>query len=346
MIKKIQAGLLLLCLALSAGVVMAQDPPPQPPPGGGGGQNGQATTFDDSYEPVENTYEGIGVVSMGVGELIDDFSLTPDGCTTGERYVAAETGMVIAEDGSEWIVPMEMSDGAGTVDIFNNCTSDGDNPDYLDELETVVIDEDGEVITAWIFGDNYFELYINGEYVGRDNIGFVPFNSTAVRFQVSYPYTISVRLADWETHFGIGMEYDSYNIGDAGFIALFSDGTMTNDDWRVQVGYIAPLDDPGCVVEDEFGNPDSSGCGDRAECATMNADVCRALHYELPEDWMSPDFDDSNWLNASLYEAEEVTNQRGYADYADLFGDAQFIWSANLDLDNYVVARYTVEAPE
>ena len=338
-------------LILFAGLAIAQgDPPPtpQPPPGGGpgggGGGNREPLTIDESYVAVPNTYTGIGSVSMGIGESLGDLSLTTE-CTTGERFEAAESGVVIAEDGTEWIVPMEVNEGAGTVDMFNNCTSDGDNADFLDDLETVVIDENGEEITGYIFGDNYFELYINGEFIGRDTIGFVPFNSSAVRFQVSYPYTIAVRLADWESHPGVGMEYDNYQIGDAGFIAQFSDGTITGENWKCQAVYIAPLDDPACVVEDEFGNPDSSGCPVPPTCSNSNPEQCRALHYELDEEWDSAEFDDSNWLNASLYEADEVTNQRGYVDYAARFGEADFIWSSNLDLDNGVVCRYTVEAP-
>lgn len=339
----------LVLSSLVFNFALAQQPPPPPTPsgggpGGGGGNNNEAPTFDPNYQAVESTYTGIGTITMGEGEQIGDFNLTSE-CTTNERYVAGATGLVVSEDGSEWTVPMEVNEGAGSVDMFNNCTADGDNPDYLDELETVVIDEDGEVVTAYIFADNYFELYVNGEYVGRDNINFIPFNSTALRFQASYPMTIAVRMADWETHFGLGMEYESYNVGDAGFIALFSNGLMTNDEWRVLPVYIAPLDDPACVVEDEFGNPDSSACSIQPECSTMNADVCRALHYPLPEDWMLPEFDDSNWLNASLYEAQNVTNAAGYVDYAARFGDAQFIWSSSLKLDNQVIARYTLEAP-
>ncbi|HRF98016.1 MAG TPA: hypothetical protein PLZ51_22575, partial [Aggregatilineales bacterium] len=83
---------------------------------------------------------------------------------------------------------------------------------------------------ATIFADNYFELYVNGVFVGRDTINFVPFNSSVVRFQASYPMTIAVKLADWEDHFGLGMEYDTYHVGDAGFIATFSNGVVTNDD--------------------------------------------------------------------------------------------------------------------
>jgi hypothetical protein len=340
-------SIVVLCLSM-IGVGSAQQPPPPPTPSGGGGGaggggNDTAPEFDPNYQAVESTYDGIGTITIGEGGVLADYSLTTE-CTTGERFVSGATGLVVADDGSEWLVPMQTTeDGIGSVDLFNSCSGQGANADALDQLETVVIDEDGEVITAYIFADNYFELYVNGVFVGRDNINFVPFNSSVVRFQVSYPMTIAVQMADWEDHYGLGMEYDTYHVGDAGFIAHFDNGVVTNNEWKVLPNYIAPLDDPACVVEDEFGNPDSSGCSIQPECSTMNAAVCRALHYPLPTDWMMPEFDDSNWLSASLYEADRVTNQAAYVNYADLFGDAQFIWSSNLNLDNEVLARYTVE---
>jgi hypothetical protein len=336
------ACLLILSLSIS---VMAQRQPPPPPPGGGGGPNQQAAVFDANYQPVASTYEGIGIVTMGEGEAVENLSLTTE-CTTQERFVSGGSGKVIADDKSEWIVPMAMNEGTGAVDLFNTCTGSGDNPRALDDLETVVIDEDGEVVTAYIFADNYFELYVNGTYVARDTINFIPFNSSVVRFQASYPMTIAVKMADWEEHYGIGMEYESYNVGDGGFIAWFSNGLVTGSDWKVRPLYIAPLDDPACVVEDEFGNANSSGCAVPPQCATSNADKCRALHYEEPEEWMLPDFDASDWADATTYEANEVTNQSAYVDYAKLFGDAEFIWSSSLKLDNYVLARTTIDAPQ
>jgi hypothetical protein len=335
--------LCFFALAIMINSVLAQpgNPPPPPP---GGGQNDQAPVFDPNYQPVTSTYSGIGTVTIGEGDEIGNFSLTT-ACTTRERFVDGASGSVTADDDSQWIVPMEVNEGAGTIDLYNNCTADGDNPNALDQLNTIVIDEGGEIITATIFADNYFELYVNGTFVGRDNINFIPFNSTVVRFQAAYPMTIAVHMADWETHFGLGMEYDSYNVGDAGFIANFSDGTVTNADWKVLPVYIAPLDDPGCVVEDSFGNPDSSACSTKPECSTSNAAVCRALHYPLPENWTMPDFDDSNWQNATLYTADQVTNQPAYTNYASQFGDAEFIWSPSLKLDNQVLARFTIQAP-
>ena len=122
---------------------------------------------------------------------------------------------------------------------------------------------------------------------------------------------------------------------------------MTNADWKVLPVYIAPLDDPACVSEDVDGNANSSACGPKPECADKNANVCpRPALRDVPADWTLPDFDDSHWQNASLYAAQQVTNSPGYVDYATMLSMASFIWSPNLDLDNEVLARYTVEGPQ
>lgn len=66
-------------------------------------------------------------------------------CTSGARvnFNAANCGTVAAADGSQWTVPAQVHQGAAAVDIYNDCTGPGDNPGYLSQLETVVIDQDG-----------------------------------------------------------------------------------------------------------------------------------------------------------------------------------------------------------
>ena len=63
------------------------------------------------------------------------------------------------------------------------------------------------------------------------------------------------------------------------------------------------------------------------------------MHLAVHEDWTTPEFDDSAWPAATAYRASAVTRQAAYRDYADSFGDAQFIWSHNLNQDNPVPCR-------
>ena len=40
-----------------------------------------------------------------------------------------------------------------------------------------------------------------------------------------------------------------------------------------------------------------------------------------------------------------MTNVPGYVNYAKYFGDAEFIWTHNIRLDDLVLARYTAKGP-
>ena len=58
-----------------------------------------------------------------------------------------------------------------------------------------------------------------------------------------------------------------------------------------------------------------------------------------------PGFNDSAWPRAIVWRPIEVTFYRGYTNYAKRFGDAEFIWTRNIRLDNLVLARYTARGP-
>ena len=139
-------------------------------------------------------------------------------------------------------------------------------------------------------------------------------------------------------------------IGDGGFIATFSDGTVTNADWVCKTFYISPLDDSSCLVIDANGNADSSACNssdNTVSCISNDPEnTCQAYLEELPSNWMDPSYDDSGWLSASTYTADDVTNAQAFRNYENtLFAGADFIWTSNLDLDNGVLCRATIEAP-
>ena len=169
-----------------------------------------------------------GIVTQGLA--VETFSCgnLATACTgTARRFIEARCGIVVAPDGARLQVPAVPAGGPDPADLYNDCTASGHNPAYREDLETVVIDADGEDVTGYLFGDNYYEFYVNGTIVARDPVGFVPFNSGVVRFKARRPFTYAVKLVDWGTHLGVGMEYDRWKVGDGGFIARFSDGTGT-----------------------------------------------------------------------------------------------------------------------
>lgn len=90
-----------------------------------------------------------------------------------------------------------------------------------------------DTVKANLYADNWFVLYINGEMVAIDSIKFIPHNVVSVEILPFCPMTIAVMAKD-NADPKTGMEYANTNIGDAGFILKFGDGTVTNANWKAQ----------------------------------------------------------------------------------------------------------------
>ena len=128
---------------------------------------------------------------------------------------------------------------------------------------------------------------------------------------------------------------DANHPGDGGFAAKFSDGTVTSSSWKAQTYYIAPLSSPNCVTE-SGSSRNSSGC-----VVPSSAANAYALHWALPTNWYASDYDASSWPSAIVYSSTTVGPKVAYSNFASQFGNAQFIWSSNLILDNLVLIRFT-----
>jgi len=290
----------------------------------------------------QGTYNGSGSVTKGRGITTNPNIFS--GCP-GSRVSAI--GTITSLDKKNWILPAE-NNFLGAVklsDLYNECNNvrpanlNGVN---LNNVPITEIDFNGDIITGFIFSDNYFELYINGKIVGVDPVPYTPFNSCIVRFKVKRPYTISVLLIDWEENLGLGTENNNGNLfhaGDGGFIAQFSDGTVTDTSWRAQTYYIAPIENLSTIVE----LPDSTRSTASASTSPSCKDSCFAIHYNIPKDWNNNFFNDSAWPKAKTYSANQVTNSVSYTNFASTaWKNADFIWTSNLILDNIVLARKTV----
>ena len=169
-------------------------------------------------------------------------------------------------------------------------------------MKTVVIDEDGVEITGFIHADNYFELYVNGRFVARDSIPMTPFNSSVVRFKARYPMTYAIKGVDWETHLGVGMEYAAFNIGDAGFIAYFSDGNGTARGLArgdlLRRAARRPALRPRVRHRPRF---DLLRARRAADVRPEGSGHLQALHFPIPSDWTSPRFSDARWPAAIIW---------------------------------------------
>jgi hypothetical protein len=264
-------------------------------------------------------------------------------------------GTITSTDGKVWTVPAETAYQTGPkgADLFNECNKVAPkNVKQVSEsgVPVVEIDRDGEVVTGYIVADNYFELYVNGKLVAVDAVPFTPFNSAIVKFKVKKPYTYAFKVVDWEEDLGLGTEVGTrdgpFYQGDAGLIARFSDGTVTDSSWKVQSFYIAPLKNPDEVVE-KANIHMTRGIGRVHPSAPKPGctDQCYAVHYPIPKNWASPKFDDSKWPRAFEYTDQDVgvTTLFAYTNFPELFRGARWIWSFNLVFDNLVIARKTVQ---
>lgn len=173
-----------------------------------------------------------------------------------------------------------------------------------------------DTVSASVYADNWFQLYINGELVAVDSIRFIPHNVVAVDILPAYPMTIAVMARD-NADAKTGMEYANTNIGDGGFILKFGDGTVTSAAWKARAFSHGPIDRD-----------------------TRNPQV---RNEPIPENWFAEDFDDSAWDSAHEYTEQEVDPKQPYFDHD--FAGAKFIWSGDLALDNTVIFRHRVQSP-
>ncbi|GLX79040.1 hypothetical protein tinsulaeT_23800 [Thalassotalea insulae] len=322
---------------------------------GGGSSSDNSPGTDNSNGGDTGTDVDSPALTQGLASIVEA-NLFP----AGSRV--AGIGSISDSDGNTWTVPAEVRFQDSSVPLASNLynayvsghnyTSSANAIAALNDSDIVEIDADGEVISAFIFADNYFELYINGVAVGKDPVPFTEFNSNIVRFKVKQPFTVAMHLVDWEENLGTGTENNqgnSYHPGDGGLVAVFKDSNgniigSTDGNWKAQTFYTAPLTDSSCLTQTN-GLRASDSC---STAAPADIDQVYAAHWSLPQSWASSDFDDTSWPSASTYSNETVgvDNKPAYTNFTDLFddsgNDAQFIWSSNLILDNEVIVRATI----
>ena len=273
----------------------------------------------------------------------------------------AALGTIQSSDNKTWTVPASVSFSNPSfpfaLDLYNPYV---DGHTYktnrkaeraLSESDIVRVDLDGAVFTAYIFADNYFEMYINGVPVGKDAVPFTEFNSSIIRFQVKKPFTIAVQCVDWEENLGVGTErmgQDLQHIGDGGFVAVIKNSSgsievITDTSWKAQTFYTAPVANLSCLKEE-------NGFRYSAQCTgTSGTSESYGIHWEIPSQWFSASFNDSAWPSASLFKNETVgvDNKPSYTNFTNVFDDTQhdasFIWSTNLLLDNVVLLRKKIQ---
>ncbi len=190
---------------------------------------------------------------------------------------------------------------------------------------------------AWlgeVWADNWSSMYVDGELVMEDSVSITTersFNQESFSFDATTPFQIAAILKDFKEN-DSGLEYigaANQQMGDGGYIAQITD--RANDEvvaasdatWRCLVIHEAPLN---------------------KECEDSDAPLtdCESEISDEPEGWMDADFDDSGWDAATEYSEAAVDPKDGY-DEITWDAAASLIWSGDLEADNTVLCRVSVE---
>jgi len=313
-----------------------------------------SVSCEETVTVTTSEYKGTGSLTQGAGTTTT-VNLFPSGVRV------AALGTITSTDSKTWALPADVNFTNTAFpfasDLYNSYVSGHSYANSttataaLSSNNIVTVDADGEIFTAYIFGDNYFEMYVNGVPVGKDPVPYTDFNSCIVRFKAKKPFTVAVKCVDWEENLGLGTEKQgssSNYIGDGGFVMNIKNaaGTtvgITDNTWKAQTFYISPISDLACLSE-SGNNRFSSNC-----TTSVGASNSYGIHWAVPSNWFSTSFDDSNWISATTFSNNTVgvDNKSSYTNFTDVFDnsskDASFIWSSNLKLDNLVLLRKKIE---
>lgn len=232
---------------------------------------------------------------------------------------------------------------------------------------------DDEIITGTIYCNNNSTLYINGELIATDPVPITPHNAYNVSFNAKTDEDITfaieaIDFADDET----GLELDNRCLGSGGLRAMFSNGVVTNASWKCRTYHFGPVNWKRCFAGEERS-------GELKLLPTCRVNVskddgfvgCFTRTTAIPDGWAEPDFDESGWEYATVWDEEYVlpriwpffppgcrdpntyvsTGQDVYGVNLTCpsnldWGISKFIWRPDLDLDNRILCRYTLKVAD
>ncbi|MGI9271922.1 MAG: PEBP family protein [Woeseiaceae bacterium] len=188
-------------------------------------------------------------------------------------------------------------------------------------------------IDADLWADNWFALYLDGELLAEDPVKYNTersFNAESFSFSTELPANFSLVIKDFKET-DSGLEYIGsrrQQMGDGGFAAQFFDANSgellatSNESWRCITIHRAPLN-RSCERSE---NPNQ----------TCESDITPE-----PDGWKLASFDDSSWPAAVEHSANAVRPHGGF-DSINWQPAAKLIWSADLEIDNTVLCRFTL----
>ena len=204
-------------------------------------------------------------------------------------------------------------------------------------LSSNVVHAQSSELTADIWVDNWFEMYVDGEKIIEDSVPITTersFNAETASFTTDTPAVVAIMAKDFKEN-DTGLEYIGSNrqqMGDGGMIFQIKDAetgdtvAVSDKNMRCLVVHRAPVD-TSCAKES---NP------------TVGQGACASETTDVPSDWTSASFDDSAWPAATEHSEREVRPKDGY-DEISWDDNAKLIWSSDLVQDNTLLCRLVIE---
>ena len=192
-------------------------------------------------------------------------------------------------------------------------------------------------LDAW--ADNWFAAYLGENLLVEDSVPITTersFNAETVTFDADYPLHLNFVLKDYKEN-DTGLEYigeRNQQMGDGGFVMQLTDTgsgevvAVTNGGWACTVIHHAPSD---------------KSCEDASD-PVAGEGVCDFVSLDEPAGWKSDSFDDRGWNDVTVHTASDVRPRDGYDRIAWDSG-AELIWGPDLETDNTILCRMTVNSP-
>lgn len=233
-----------------------------------------------------------------------------------------------------------------------------------------------DTVGALVYGDNYFEFYVDGKLVKQDPLGFTPHNAIKFSFETdtSSSRVYAIKAKDWADT-TTGFEYMSAykevddgqksmaKLGSGALRVLLSDGVVSSSEWKCFTMSYGPTD---ASIENG--------------CSNSHFSACRVQNYTEPDGWKYLGFNDKSWKSAVEYSDDDAgwgltplydsttgqcstrTDPISGKDWnppyllldeddcldpkAQDWGSSVFIWQGDLEKDNTVLCRIEVSAED
>jgi hypothetical protein len=200
-------------------------------------------------------------------------------------------------------------------------------------------------IEAW--ADNWFSVYANNAYINEDHIPITQvrsFNSETFTFSATYPFDLNFVIKDYVQldylNGDTGLEYinnvgGTQQMGDGGFIMQLTD---------TDSGKLAAVSSSAfkCLVIHKA--PTNKSCASQPNPTTAASSCGVPVKLTEPTNWKDRGFDTTGWGNASVYTGTQIGVKEGYYDIT-WQPSAKLIWTGDLQADNTLLCKLTVNQP-